>query len=99
MSKRLVYIAGPYSPRPNDPNPLAAIQRNVTVAEEVAKMVLLQGNIPVIPHKITQYWDYDNRFIEKPHDYWLEEFALPLLARCDAIVFCEGWEKSEGHYV
>jgi hypothetical protein len=72
------------------------VKKNIVHAEKVAMQILLQGGIPVIPHKITSFFDLDPRFKSWSKDAWLVRFCFPLLSRCDAICMCKGWEHSTG---
>lgn len=90
-SPSLIYIAGRYTA-----DTRADVQANIDAAEEAGKEVLLLGHVPVIPHRITGHWDADERFLNWPHQDWLNKFCLPLLAKCHVILMLPGWETSKG---
>lgn len=79
----LVYVAGAYRATTT-----AAVDSNIALAREIGKQVAKCGAYPVIPHANTAHFDG----IDLP---WLEA-TLELCTRCDAIVTCPGWERSEG---
>jgi len=89
---KIAYIAGPYS-APS----LAEVQSNIDAAEAVGKeMLLLHDFAPVIPHRITGFWDNDSQFSHLHHGDWMHKVCLPLLGKCDVIVMCSGWQDSPG---
>jgi len=81
----VIYIAGPYRA-----DSTWGIKRNIRAAEEVGIAVMHMGAMPLIPHMNTAHWD--GLF---PDEVFLAGTAA-LLLRCDAIVLCPGWNKSEG---
>jgi hypothetical protein len=88
---KLVYCAGQYS-APTKADKI----KNVEIAEEYGKQVLALGFIPIIPHKTSSLWDYDERFSHWTNEEWIEHFCFPLLARCDILFLYPGWQKSSG---
>lgn len=89
---RLIYIAGPYTAKTKQD-----VKINISKAEEAAKQILLLTKyIPVIPHKITSFFEADKLFKNRGRNDWLEKFCLPLLGRCDAIFLIDGWGSSDG---
>ena len=86
--KKLVYVAGPYTA-----NNRQCTKQNIGKAEKAAKQLLLDGYIPIIPHKITSFWEES---IDFNHDDWLKKYNFPLIKRCDIICFIDGWKESEG---
>jgi hypothetical protein len=85
MSKKLVYIAGPFR---------AASQwrqeQNIRRAEEVALEVWRAGGVAICPHLNTRFFGG-----ELPDQAWLDG-DLEILRRCDALVTVDGWKSSEG---
>lgn len=89
---KLIYIAGPYTAKTRQ-----EVKDNIAKAEEVAKQILLLTDyIPIIPHKITSFFETDSLFKNWNNTDWLERFCLPLLCRCNAIFLIAGWENSKG---
>jgi|GEM_PF-2699401 len=87
----IVYVSSPYSaPTPEE------IKKNLEFATEVGKQLLLIGHIPLIPHLISAFWDYDERFKHFTHNDWLDKFAKPLLTRAEALVLAGEWQNSAG---
>lgn len=89
---QLIYVAGKYTAKTRQ-----EIKSNIQVAEIVAKDLLLLGFIPIIPHKITSF--FPEMFTELSSwedDDWLVKFCIPLIKRCDAIVFSTNWTHSRG---
>ena len=81
----VIYVAGPLH-ADNGP----AIERNIKRASDAALEIWRLGAAALCPH--TNSGVFHGRLPEK-------EFvagSLDLLRRCDAIYFCEGWEKSPG---
>ncbi|KAA0888728.1 DUF1937 family protein [Oryzomonas rubra] len=89
--RQIVYVAGPYTAPTRE-----GIQANIDKAEAIGKMLLLQGDTPLIPHRITGHWDADPRFSGMTARDWMNDVCLPLLDRCDAIIMCPGWINSPG---
>ena len=91
---KLVYIAGPYRADTKE-----LVKANIKKAEVIAVAVLLRGDIPVIPHKITSFFDDHEKwghFKEWDISSWLNRFNFPLLERCDCMELTPGWKKSQG---
>jgi hypothetical protein len=91
VSDMIVYIAGPYSAPTKE-----GIQANIDAAEAVGKHILRMGYVPLVPHKITSFWQDDPQFDHMNHGDWMKKVCLPLLDKCDAIVMCPGWKDSPG---
>jgi len=89
--RKLTYVAGPYTAPTRD-----EVAANVARAVEYGKQVLAAGFVPVVPHKITEFWDLDGRFAGYTHGDWLEKYCFPLLKQCHAIFLYPGWAKSKG---
>lgn len=79
----LIYVAGPYR---------GEVDKNIAKARAVAAKCYLAGHDVLCPHLNTGRMDEDTGL---PDDFWLKT-TLNLLARCDALVLVEGWEKSQG---
>jgi len=91
MSK-LVYIAGKYTS-----DSVSTTIHYVNLAVETAKIVFEKTNfIPIIPHKITELWDYDKRFLHYSAEDWLNKYCYPLLDRCDYLLVSNGLFNSYG---
>lgn len=88
---KLVYVAGKYSAPTRE-----EVQANIDKADEVAKQLMLRGYVPVIPHKITAFWDLDERFSSMNHADWIEKYCIPLQDACSAIAMVPGWRDSFG---
>lgn len=90
---KVVYIAGPFRcPSAAVPGQQDAwgIQCNVMRAMEAALAVWRLGHVALCPHA--------NTFCMQgaaPDDVWLAG-DLELLARCDAVLMVQGWERSAG---
>lgn len=82
---KCVYVAGPF----RGPNSWE-IEENIRRAERLALEVWRLGAACVCPHTNT-------RFFQGAADdaVWLDG-DLEILARCDAIVMTEDWERSSG---
>ena len=87
----VIYIAGKYSGSSKE-----EVAHNVKVAEEIGKLVLLRGHVPLIPHRISAHWEDCPEFTEWGHNDWLERFCFPLLEKADAILLLCDWESSKG---
>lgn len=79
----IVYIAGPYR---------GDVQKNIASARKVAKEVWESGNVALCPHLNTAHFELDCSCCDQIYI----NGDLDLLARCDAIVMCPGWEQSKG---
>jgi nucleoside 2-deoxyribosyltransferase len=90
----VVYIAGPYTAPTRD-----GVQANIDKAEEVAKAILQKGLTPLLPHKITSFWDEDPQFAHMQHSDWIYKVCIPLLDKCDVIVMVPGWRDSPGSVI
>lgn len=87
----IAYIAGKYTADTRE-----GVQANIDAAEAVGKAMLLQGYVPLIPHRITGFWDTDPLFSHMRHGDWMHKVCLPLLDKCDCIVMMPGWQDSPG---
>jgi hypothetical protein len=65
----------------------------VNAALVVAKELLHNGFVPIVPHCITYGWEDDPRFSNID---WVTQFYGILLARCDALVIANGLDNSPG---
>lgn len=91
MAKKLIYICGKYTDVNKEKQ-----SENVNYAREVAAYILLSGDIPVIPHAITEGLDFHELTKDKDHEFWLNEFCFPLLDRCDEILVLDNHKTSKG---
>jgi len=88
----MIYVSGKYTDVSRE-----AVKRNIHEAELVAQQVLLlTRRIPLIPHKLTSFWDEWGPLTEWSHSDWMEKYCLPLLDNCSAIIMVPGWEFSKG---
>lgn len=87
----MIYIAGKYTDASRE-----AIKRNIAAAEEIGRQILASGHIPIIPHKITSFWDEKEPLRNWKHEDWINKFCLPLMDRCDAVFMAPKWETSAG---
>lgn len=81
----LIYVAGPIRPKNGQ-----TIEGNIQRAKEIAYSLWSDGFAVICPHSntdLTQETDW-----AMP---WLNG-DLEMVARCDAVVVCPGWETSEG---
>jgi len=89
--QQMIYVAGPYTA-----NSRSQVKANIAQAEAIGEQILAAGHIPIIPYKITSFWDERDAFKHWQNQDWLQKFYLPLLDRCDGAFFIPGWEQSEG---
>jgi hypothetical protein len=85
MSRIVVYVAGPFR-APNS----WEVEKNVRSAEEASFLLAKHGATPICPHTMFRHFDK-----ALPDEVWLE-VSSDLLRRCDAAVFLDGFESSEG---
>lgn len=82
---KVIYVAAPYrGPTPWD------VEQNIRRAEELSLRVALLGAMPLCPHIMCRYFDKQSTDV-----FWLKG-TMELLRRCDAVVFAQGWNASEG---
>jgi nucleoside 2-deoxyribosyltransferase len=79
----IIYIAGPYR---------GDVAQNIANAAKVASEVWESGNVALCPHLNTAHFE---TFCHCEDKHYLEG-DYKLLARCDAILMVQGWEKSQG---
>ena len=82
---KVIYIAGPF----RGANAWE-VEQNIRRAEDLAYRVAELGAMPVCPHAITRHTD---GFL--PEHFWLNG-TMELMRRCDAVIFTDDWERSEG---
>lgn len=84
MTKKLIYIAGPYTA-----DTAEGIAANVAAAVAVGLQVRAMGLVPVVPHIA---------IVPGPGLSWDAAMAecLAILDRCDGVFFIHGWEQSRG---
>lgn len=89
MSKMCtVYICGPYRNSTRE-----GVQMNITSALQVAKLASLKGWAALCPHANSGHLDAIAP--ELDDQFWLDA-TMELMRRCDAVVLCPGWQRSEG---
>jgi hypothetical protein len=89
--KLVVYVAGPYTAETRE-----EILANLEIAEKAARDLFALGFIPIIPHKLSAFWDEDPRFTSFGHTQWLTDFCYPIQDICDMVFLCPGWKNSKG---
>ena len=82
---KVIYIAGPCRGEN-----AWVVEQNIRRAEQVGFEVAQLGAMPLIPHTNTRFFDGT-----LTGEFWLEG-TMELLRRCDAVVFCNGWDFSNG---
>lgn len=88
---KILYIAGPFSAPPFEPDPLHAVNINIEQASRAALAAWQLGWCVICPHKNTQGFQHVNI----PPEVWYQGDA-EILTRCDAILLLHGWESSRG---
>ena len=76
-SKKLVYLAGPYT----KPDPCENVNRTCSLATELIDL----GFAPLIPH-LTMLWHV---ITPRPIEFWYD-YDLQLVLRCDALLRIPG---------
>jgi len=89
--RNIIYVAGPYSA-----TTIEKKMENIDKAVRQAKTLTLLGYCCIVPHKLTELWDFDTSFSEWEDIDWLEKCCYPLLYQCRALFLTDGWQKSEG---
>lgn len=84
----IVFVSGPYTAATR-----AEIDDNIVAAQEFAGQLWEMGHAVICPHLNTYHFEDTNPGITQQQYY---DGYCALLARCDAVVFLEGWERSEG---
>jgi nucleoside 2-deoxyribosyltransferase len=82
---KVVYIAGPFRGRGD-----VEVEGNVCEARAVGFRVARHGGVPLIPHSMYEAFDG-----ELTDQFWLDA-TMHLMGRCDAVVLCDGWHRSQG---
>lgn len=82
---KVVYVAGPF----RGPNSWE-IEENIRRAERLALEVWRLGCAVICPHTNTRFFQG-----AAPDDVWLDG-DLAILAKCDAVLMTEDWERSSG---
>lgn len=88
MTMFTVYVAGPYRAPTRE-----GIQLNIQSATQVGRLACLKGWSPVVPHANTALLDTITP--ELGDQFWIDA-TMELMRRCDAVVLCPGWQRSEG---
>lgn len=87
MSRKIAYVAGPYSA-----GTLEKRNSNVAEADRVGRELFAKGYAVVVPHKMTMDWEHDERFV---YDDFVDQ-GKALIGRCHVVVCCKGWQESKG---
>lgn len=85
MSKKVVFIAGPYRADTVD-----GIYENIQRARAVAKKWWAKGYVVICPHMNTAMMD---GFMDD--EVWLDG-AIEIMKRCDLVVMVPGYAESKG---
>jgi nucleoside 2-deoxyribosyltransferase len=91
MTIKKLYIAGPYSARPNSPDSYHEIQANIMRASAAAAEAIRAGWSPFTPHKNTAGFEA----LGVPNERFIE-MDLVWLEHADAILMIGEWERSKG---
>lgn len=86
---KLIYVAGPF----RAPT-LAAIQRNIDRARDVAVALASAGLMPVCVHTMEGLAMHDIQQGDNGQ-FWVDG-TLEIMRRCDAVVLVDGWQNSQG---
>ena len=81
----VVYVAGPFRGRDS-----WEMENNIRRAEALSLEVWRAGAAAVCPHTNTRFFQG-----AAPDDVWLDG-DLAILAKCDAILMTDDWERSSG---
>lgn len=104
LPRVLVYVAGPFSPTPEQKARLAddkdetlfrvrdAVEENIAKAGALALVVSKLGAMPMCPHLNTSLPEFEDA---RPYQFWIEG-TEEMLLRCDVAIFTDGWEVSSG---
>lgn len=84
---KLAYIVGPFRGSSH-----WMVAENIHAARRVSLAAAYAGYMPVCPHSNTSEFDGVEGI---PGSFWLEG-TLEMMRRCDVVVLCDGWEKSDG---
>lgn len=84
---KIVYVAGPYFASTYD-----GIGHNIARAEQEAIWLWNNGYAAFCPHLNTAHFEVKAHAPESAY----RGFDLRMLASCDALLVCEGWENSSG---
>lgn len=68
------------------------VAENIHAARRVSLAAAYAGYMPVCPHSNASEFDGVEGI---PGSFWLEG-TLEMMRRCDVVVLCDGWEKSDG---
>ena len=85
MGMKVVYVAGPFRGKSH-----WDVEENIRRAERLALEVWRSGAACVCPHTNTRFFDG-----AADDSVWLDG-DLEILARCDAVVMTDDWQRSSG---
>ena len=93
---KLVYIAGPLTPRGvYSPNPAIDYICNCRAMVVLAVKVLLAGFCPFVPAFDRELWMVSDES-QKITEPMIKSYSISWLEVCDAVLLTHGWEKSKG---
>jgi hypothetical protein len=88
---RVIYVAGPFRATNEDGTANQWEQEaNIRRAEALALEVWRLGAAAICPHTNTRFYQGS-----APDDVWLDG-DLAILAKCDAVLLTDDWERSAG---
>jgi hypothetical protein len=86
--KKVFYIAGPLN---SGAKSQLDRQANILASERVARAVMLAGGAAINVLRANDHMED----VSSDFEFWMS-CDLAILAKCDAIVMCRGWDRSDG---
>lgn len=85
---KLIYVAAPYSAETKE-----RTESNVEVARNMGALVAEIGASPLMP--TVNSAGFGTLSKQDGWEFWMEATSVQL-AKCDAMILCQGWHKSVG---